>query len=61
MHLLNDGRPCEIDNPDVSITAWWILRTAGPDDDEMGYTTKAVSDERVKFLLDYFDGLEVVR
>ena len=59
MKLLRDARPCEIDDPNVSIARWYILRTAGPGDDEMGYTTKKVGDARANELADYFCSLEV--
>ena len=54
--LLNDGKPCELDNPAVSIAAWYLRRTRGRDDDEYGITTVDVSDERVEELLVYFSG-----
>lgn len=59
MKFLRNGKLCEISNPNVSIARWWILRTAGPDDDEMGYTQEVVSDKRTEELLDYFDKVEV--
>ena len=54
VRLLSDGKPCELDNPDINITAWYLRRTRGKDDDEHGITTKPVSDERVAYLLEYF-------
>ena len=55
MKLLADGKPAELDT-DVSIAAWYLRRTRGPEDDERGVTMEPVSDERVEELLRYFSG-----
>ena len=55
MKLLADGKPCELDSG-RSIVTWYLRRTRGAMDDFYGITTKDVSDERVKYLLQYFSG-----
>ena len=52
VRLLQDGKPCELDMPKVDIAWWYIQRTGGWDDE-------FVSDERLEFLLKYFDSVEV--
>ena len=56
--LLRDGTLCEIDrcadDPEVrtAFIRWYVQRTGG-------WETGPVSDERLSYLLDYFENVEV--
>ena len=52
MKLLQDGKPCELDMPNVDIAWWYIHRTGGWGDEP-------VSDERLEELLAFFSPVEV--
>ena len=52
MKLLQDGKPCELDNPAINIARWYVHRTGGWGDE-------LVSDERADYLSKYFSEVEV--
>ena len=50
--LLKDGTLCLLDDPKINVARWWVEHTGG-------WKTGPVSDERLAYLLDYFENVEV--